>query len=686
MGIDSTMALAIPKFTVVADNIATQFHADLNRVLADTYNITQRLLVDNLPVGTLFCVQKDASSLLLFICNDDSFTLDASQSSTKEILSNKADELQKLLRFQRSLLPEKLRTHTNLLTPLIVVFPASINENTHLYLKSQGIHIVGRDALASEQLATLVGKYIGAPMSRYALDYMHSRFSPESVILKSQSLHIVDKSPSAQIENFLLNSEQEYALKQDLALSDQSLPAHPYNLRLIHGSAGSGKSLVLLLRAKLLGELYPDKKILVLTHNKAINHYLKSRYKNLFSKNNNSECHPFMEWCLRQWKGTRRFVFEDEVMDVVMQMLMRHLPDTIFTKNLLLREINFIKDRLIFTEKDYLQADRSGQGYSLDNNMRVRVWRAFFDFDAELASRHIMLWADLPRLLWQDVTESKILLDNYHHILVDEAQYFAPIWFELIKKAIKPSEGQLFMVADPDQGFLNRRLSWKETGIDLRDRTFRLRRTYRSNPLILKVADEFRFNRIPDEMALTLPTQAYAKHPTSHYKAPTLLHFHTRKDEKNRLFSEINKLLKKGVPPKSILVLEAESFSVRPLLQSIKKTLGQAACMLTDPYWDEEAIRVCELNAATGIESPIVFITGLQVLFDKENTTSFGDRERHSLMVENTRKLYMGMTRASEKLVLLMTSDIIPEPLKIKEMEIPTISTGELASVCYLHT
>ena len=680
------MALAIPKFSVAVDNTtAIQLHAYLSDALPSIYKIIQRLSTDDLPTGTLFRVQKDTSNLFLFLCNDDSFVFDSAQSSTKKILSNKADELQKLLQFQASLFPQKLRAHASLLAPLVVIFPSSISADTHLHLRSRGIYIVGHDVLSSEQLAAIVGKYIGSPMSAYALDYMHSRFSPESVVLKTQSLHIADKSSSVEIENFLLNPEQEYALKQNLTLDDKSLATHPYNLRLIHGAAGSGKSLVLLMRAKLLGELYPDKKILVLTHNKAISHYLKSRYKNLSNKNNNSECHPFMEWCLRQWKGTRRFVYEDEVMDVVMQMLKRHLQNTVFTKSLLLREINFIKDRLIFTEKDYLQADRSGQGYSLNSDMRMRVWRAVFDFDAELVSRHILLWADLPRLLWQDVTENQVSLDSYHHILVDEAQYFAPIWFELIKKAIKPSEGQLFMVADPDQGFLNRRLSWKETGIDLRDRTFRLRHSYRSNSLILKVADEFRFNRIPDEMALTLPVKPCGKFPSTRCKAPTLLHFHTRRDEQNRLFSEISKLLQEGVPAKNILVLDAGSFSVRPLLQAMKKTLGQATCMLTDPYWDEEAIRVCELNAATGVESPIVFITGLQALFDLENKAMRGDREHYALIVENTRKLYMGMTRASDKLVLLMTSDIIPESLKIKEMEIPTTSSGELASVQYLH-
>jgi superfamily I DNA/RNA helicase len=318
--------------------------------------------------------------------------------------------------------------------------------------------------------------------------------------------------------------------------------------------------------------------------------------------------------------------------------------------------------------------------------MRQRLWQALLDFDAALKARHIMLWADLPRLLWQDIEAGKLDIELYDHVLVDEAQYFAPIWFELIKKAIKPRVGQLFMVSDPDQGFLNRSLSWKETGIDLRNRTFRLHQNYRSNPLILKVADNFHFNRLPDEANHMLANKSCEGLPPSDCVVPTLLHFHNESDEKNRLLSEIHTALQQGTAPHEILILDAASSNTRPLLQTIKNTLGRPACILTDPYWDENALRVCDLESATGIESPVVFITGLQALFEKENISGIEDRERHTLVTENTRKLYMGMTRASKKLVLLLTANVIPQSLQIKELDIPTISTEELPSVRYLHS
>jgi superfamily I DNA/RNA helicase len=478
---------------------------------------------------------------------------------------------------------------------------------------------------------------------------------------------------SSQRKRFSLNSEQQFAFQQDLVLAAEDKHPHPYNLRLIHGLAGSGKSMLLLHRAKRLDELYPEKKTLILTHNQAVHHYLKAQYKHLFKQQNNN-CQPFMEWCLQQCKWTGRFVAEEDVMEIITQIVTKHFKNSRLTKQLFLREIGFIKDRLIFTEIDYLRVDRSKQAYYFSAEMRVNLWLALLEFDAELRARHLLLWSELPRLLWRDMQAGTIQIEQYDHILIDEAQYFAPIWFEIIKKAIKPTIGQLFMVADPDQGFLNRILNWKETGLDLRNRTFRLQRNYRSNPLILKVADTFRYNHSPNKTHHMLSSNMNANLSSTEHTPPTLLHFHHEKDETNYLISEVNKLLQQGTPPQDILILDAANSSARPLLRTIKQSFNQSACSLTEPHWDKNVLRVCDLASATGLESPTVFIIGLQALFEQKNKIQLTEREYHTLALENTRKLYMGMTRACKKLVLLLTADIIPNSLQIKEMDIPMIS------------
>jgi len=662
------MTMLSVKPVETANHSTTQLYHHLNDTLADSYKVIQHdASTHRLPSGSLFCLHQKNRSLLVFICHDQLHSTSLQQDNNAAIFADKMASFDQLHYFQQSLFPKKLHPHANALAPLIVIYPTSVAATTRLYLSHNGIRVFGHDALTPSILTTLVHKYMGITLSDDRLDCMLSRFNPDAVLVRQQS------QTQQSRKRFCLNAEQQFALQQDLVLSADNKPPHPYNLRLIHGLAGSGKSMLLLHRAKRLQDLYPEKKTLLLTHNQAVHHYLKAQYQYLFKQENNN-CYPFMAWCLQQLEWTPHFVNEDEVLDVISQIVARHFKQEELTVALFIREMGFIKDRLIFTESDYLRVDRSKQAYSFSTDMRVKLWLALLDFDTELRQRHLLLWSDLPRLLWKNMQTGAVSLEQYDHILIDEAQYFAPIWFEIIKKSIQPTVGQLFMVADPDQGFLNRSLNWKETGIDLRNRTLRLKCNYRSNPLILKVADAFRFNRRPDKTHYMLSNNTNLSTTTTttteEHVSPTLLHFYDERDEKNHLISEIDKLLQQGTAPRDILILDAKNSSAHSLVHTIKQSLNQSACSITEPHWDENVVRVCDLASATGIESPNVFIIGLHALFEQKNKVQLTEHEYRTLALENTRKLYMGMTRACKKLVLLLTADVIPNSLQIKEMNI----------------
>jgi hypothetical protein len=63
-------------------------------------------------------------------------------------------------------------------------------------------------------------------------------------------------------------------------------------------------------------------------------------------------------------------------------------------------------------------------------------------------------------------------------------------------------------------------------------------------------------------------------------------------------------------------------------------------------------IRVCSLNAATGLESPIVFLLGIYDLYEMEQSIHLSEEERADLIRDNTRKLYMAYTRAGQRLII----------------------------------
>ncbi|MBL6983854.1 MAG: hypothetical protein ISR58_21935, partial [Anaerolineales bacterium] len=69
-------------------------------------------------------------------------------------------------------------------------------------------------------------------------------------------------------------------------------------------------------------------------------------------------------------------------------------------------------------------------------------------------------------------------------------------------------------------------------------------------------------------------------------------------------------------------------------------------------------IRVTNLDRGTGIESPIVFFVGMKQLMEKEQSLRISEEEREQLIIENTRKIYMAMTRAGHRLVITYVGEL----------------------------
>jgi len=347
-------------------------------------------------------------------------------------------------------------------------------------------------------------------------------------------------------------------------------------------------------------------------------------------------------------------------MHVIQQTLRQSSIQSSITPEQLWREINFYKDRLIFSESDYLKADRAGQGFALNEQRRKQTWALMQQFELHMRSQRKYIWADLPRMVWQKIQNNELQLKQHHAIFIDEAQFFAPIWFELVKQTLAPN-GQLFMVADPAQGFLNRRISWSSAGLNVRGRTIRLAQSYRTSKAILAAAHRFRQIRLPDDQEDWVEPN-YQLLPDG--KPPQVLCYAAEQDEHQALQTSIQQLLDADIPPSHILILACGHRDATWLGQMLKKKLKHNVALLHQNQSADDAIKLCTLNAATGLECPIVFITGLHHLFNQERNLKSDAGDLQTLKLENTRKIYMGMTRAGEQLFMVMTGDEIPKSLR----------------------
>lgn len=547
---------------------------------------------------------------------------------------------------------------TEMPTPLpgLVLFPAVPQAELELALDPPppGIRRGAKDDLTPERFAAWLEAQLGSLLAVAQTEALRRAFAPEVVV----PAQLTVRQPSARVtgaalSEYLLSYNQERVLKHDLDLSAEAEAASDdLRVQLVSGVAGSGKSLILLYRARLLRQFFPRKRLLVLTHNKPLILDLKWRYQLLAGGDPGVEWRTFQGWCRANWPAAEpqpTLIGLGERRALISRVWQQHLAASALSPELLQDEIDWLKDRLITTRQGYLEADRAGRGFALREAMRERVYAAIHAYQAELQARGLTDFGDVPRRIWRALIEEGAPFPRYDVVLIDEAQFFAPIWFEIVRRVMDPQHGQLFMVADPTQGFLKRRQSWLASGLSVRGRTQRLERCYRTTREILAFATHFYQLRLPgDDEALVMANLQLAPEGLP----PEVIALTSEQDELTRVLNEVRALVVQGVPLGHILVIHADWQGASRALERLRAEFGAARVAHPRHQAAAQHLRVCQLDSVTGLESPIVFLMGTHRFVEAEGSLRITEEERAERVRDTTRRLYMAMTRAGQRLVL----------------------------------
>ncbi len=522
------------------------------------------------------------------------------------------------------------------------------------------IRWLGQEVLTGGGLPLIESCFEGPALDEVNQQHLRASFTPEVVVPPDLTTRQPSRQPlEARITHFLLDYDQEAALKMDLDLPDGSEAlAGDFRLNVLNGVAGSGKTLLLLYRLRLLHGLFPNKRFLVLTHNRPLIKDMQARYYRLTKVlPDNIEWHTFNSWCRRYWSPTTNW--EKPIGETKRQQLIRSVRDEVLantsvTAGMLRSEIDWAKDQLEFSRTFYLNASRRGRGFRVSN--RAQLWEAIMRYQQRLEKMGKMDWGDVPRYMLRFLDRNQIEISPYDVILVDEAQFFAPLWFEIIRRLLKPKTGHLFLAADPTQGFLRRGESWKSLGLEVRGRSHHLKQSYRTTLEILNFATLFYRSRIPTDVDEDILTPNLFDMPSG--ALPVIIPLATPQDETSRLANEITALAYQGVPLRDMLVLHADWQGAKNLIFALRKRLGANAAWDPKEQYPGDYVRVTTLNAGTGLEAPIVFLAGIYHLFEQEQSLRLSDEEREELIQENTRKIYMAATRAGQRLVITYVGDV----------------------------
>jgi len=498
------------------------------------------------------------------------------------------------------------------------------------------------------------------PLTRPELDRVRAVINPVvvfeapdrgTIILDEQQERLVTEppreSPTEQEAEHTPEARQEslFAEATPLPTTPEALPAEGQTLsqniaiRLVRGYSGSGKTLVLMQRARYLRAIHPDWHIVVLTYNKPLQEQLSAALQS-----DGIKVHTFDSLCLYLLKHS-----ETPRSDLLNEWLeQQNLPPKVFrTRAQWANEINWLRDMGITRLEDYLETERHGlDGHGLPREARTQVFAVYQAYRDYLHQNELLDFEEAHLVLLERLQSGEIRagvhFTPYHAILVDEAQDWAPAWVRVLNYLIHPEEGVLFLTDDPSQS-IYRHFSWKEKGIHVVGRTRWLRVPYRNTYEIYRaayslIADSPEIQASLSEAGEQVLPDINPEH-MRHGPKPMLRRCKNQQEERQSLRQQLEILRHAGLRDEQMAVLLYRRRDVTPM-QEFLRSCGFGGVI------------VDTLHRLKGLEMEAIFIPGLEHTFANPRAE-----------LDDRRLLYMGMTRARNHLFLSYIGSL-PRPFE----------------------
>jgi superfamily I DNA/RNA helicase len=321
----------------------------------------------------------------------------------------------------------------------------------------------------------------------------------------------------------------------------------------------------------------------------------------------------------------------------------------------LLQELNtVIVARQIESLDAYLATPRTGRKVRLNATQRRLLWHVYQHWRDLLKASGKETWQQRRVRAVAMVTQSN-LYQYYDAVVIDEAQDLDPSMLRLLVNLCK-TPGRLFITADANQSIYGSGFTWTDVQGSLRfqGRTGVLRANYRSTSEIGEAAQSY----LSDEMMLD--SEINDRHYVNTGPLP---------DVRAVLNSDHEAQLLANYFKKASLTLRLTLGSCAVLCpneragQAIAATLrvqNIEANFMSEQDLDlaRSGVKVLTLNAAKGLEFPIVALAGFSAgsypIIPRDASTD----ERDEILARERRTMFVGMTRAMHALLVVLPKEV----------------------------
>lgn len=421
--------------------------------------------------------------------------------------------------------------------------------------------------------------------------------------------------------------EEEMRQMLDMPLEDWRIFLHPIQRRavdrdfsgpaLVVGSAGTGKTVVAMHRAKRLAAgLRDGERILLTTYTSNLVGDLERNLKKIctpqeFGRIVVANLDSWVAQYLYRSEGKRQLVYGPQLRKLWEEAAERADPGHTFPAAFYEEEWNrVIAAQGVSTLEEYRRVSRTGRGSPLAQEGRELVWRVTEAYQSAAREWNQMDVESAMALVRQAALENPEL--RFRHVIVDEAQDFSPGAFRLLRAlAGEERRNDLFIVGDVHQRIYDHRVSLAGCGVNIRGRSVSLWVNYRTTEEIQSYA----LGRLEDVDLEGLDGGRAADgrcYSLTRGGEPVKLAFKSSAEETEAIYEQIRALADHGVPLSSICVT-ARTNRLTGVYREFLAGKGLPVYEIKSGSADDQdrdGVRVATMHRIKGLEFQYVFVAG----------------------------------------------------------------------------
>lgn len=303
----------------------------------------------------------------------------------------------------------------------------------------------------------------------------------------------------------------------------------------------------------------------------------------------------------------------------------------------------------VTSEAEYRRVRRPGRGLALDRGKRDAVWALIAAYRAQNRIDGTLDFAEAAAVAAAWLERAGPQAD---HVLVDEGQDLSPAHWQLLRALVSEGPDDLFIAEDSHQRIYGPRTVLGRYGIKVVGRSQRLTLNYRTTAQNLRYAMSILEGADYVDLEEQPETTGYRSARSG--PAPVSLDGSSLSTELDAVAKQVGSWISGGTEPSAIAVLAGDRFHCERLARGLAER-GVAAAHVEREQPPKDRVVVMTMHRAKGTEFAKVVLAGPGASSgpERERVDTLDEAERADVELRRRSLTYVAATRARDELAVV---------------------------------